>query len=373
MKKQILIVFSMLMMSLYATATDTFYLQGISGSAGTGTLTGDFFTTAPMNQTVDVNHAGVNYTKGIKFAGTASGMGSYPDRIVRYDCKSTKTEFTIVVYNKNSSAKDVKMGHILENAIGSANTVSSFDTHSAASKVMSVFTYTVDNPNVTPASFYVGVSSTDVYLVQVIAEEQGTLLPVPGSIGYKLNFNKARMVARSGNETWLDDTDIRFKSNENLEAGSTTKVKMQTKGTHFIQFKNNVNAAVKIGIDGIGKGFYVADDKDATINALEFPKEGGNKTYVAILPAGTHYIVPNGSNMYVTSLELTAAYTITFNANGGAGTMPNQLTGEGATQLNENLFVRPGYFDASDMVSDILNADNELIDDFFKQKLSVRR
>jgi len=338
--------------TLYAKWTESvpinaYLLQGINaaGTEGTGTLTGDFYTGASLGQTVDVSYDGVSYTKGIKFGGNASGMGSYPDRIVRYDCKSTKTEFTIIVYNNNSSAKDVKMGHILENAIGSVNTVSSFSAQSAASKVKTVFNYTVNNPNATPASFYVGVSSTDVYLVQIIAEEQGTLLPVPGSIGYKLNFNKTRLVARQGDEEWLDDEDFKFLPNSNVTAGSATYISIQTKGTNYIRFRTDRQATVKIGIgSNIGNGFFVSDDKDGLVNPIEFPKAGGaNKIYNALVKAGTHYIVPNGSNVYVTSLELATAVTIRFNANGGLGTMKSQIVSPGEVTLDECTYLRPGY------------------------------
>ena len=41
--------------------------------------------------------------------------------------------------------------------------------------------------------------------------------------------------------------------------------------------------------------------------------------------------------------------------------------------LKEKKWKKSQNLSLSDMVSDILNADNELIDDFFKQKLSVRR
>ena len=322
--------------------TNSYYLQTISP---TGSLSGDFYTTAGLSMSATASYEGVDYTKALNFAGNASSWSSYPDRVVRYDCKTTKTKFTIIAYNShNSTTQKLYVGNIIENAIGSANSVSTYDGYDVPAKSQVNQSYEIDNSSLTPRSLYVSVGNKSYLgLVQIIAEEVGTPLPIPGSVSYKVNFNKTRIVARQDAKVWLDSPEFEYCVGTSTTAGTQENTQLKTKGTHYIRFTNNAHSAVKIGISGIGNGFYIADDKDATLNVIEFPKEGGSKTYVTLLEAGTHYIVPNGSNIYVTSLELTPAYTITFNSNGGAGTMANQIAGEGATQLNENLYVRPGY------------------------------
>jgi len=328
--------------------SNTYILQGISGTDGTGTLTGDFYTGATTMATVPAtSYDGVSYTTGVELKGNVTSWSnmSYHDRMIRYDCKTTHTEFTIVVYNKNGSAKKIYVGDIKENPIGTANTVSSLSSYSVSGTSPLTQTYTIDNDKQTPASLYITVESTDVRIVQVIANETGIPLPAPGSVGYKLNFNKARLAIRSGNEVWLDDEDFKFLPNSNVTAGSATYIQIQTKGTNYIRFRTDRQATVKIGIgSNIGNGFFVSDDKDGLVNPIEFPKAGGaNKIYNALVKAGTHYVVPNGSNVYVTSLELATAVTIRFNANGGLGTMKSQIVSPGEVTLDECTYLRPGY------------------------------
>ena len=321
--------------------TNTYLLQGISGSTGTGVLTGDFFTTASCTQNVSVTYDGINYSKAVKFAGNVTSITSnnYPDRMIRYDCKTTLTEFTIVAF-ANSNGKKMYVGDIKESAIGSNNTVTDYTTVDLTNGSITTTTYTINSSN--PASLYVSVgSNSNAFIVQIIAEEKGTPLPIPGSIGYKLNHKKTRVVARSGDKVWLDSKEFEYCSNENVTAGSTEKIKMQTKGTNYIQFRSLQSSIIEVGIDGIGKGFYIADNKEATLNATFYPATLGSGIHEVAVGAGLHYLVPNGSNMYVSSLNfVSAAVAITYDANGGFGSMSPQIVPQGAEiELNENEYV----------------------------------
>lgn len=305
----------------------TYYLQGISGSSGTSTLTNDFYTTASYNQTVSVTYDGISYTKAVKFGGniTAITSNNYPDRMIRYDCKTTRTDFVIVAY-ANSSSKNLCYGNIMEGAKGSDNTINAYKTKTLNNGSLTTQEYSIISS--TPASLFVSVdASSNAFVVQIIAIEKGDPLPTPGSVGYKVNFKKTRVVARSGSATSLDN-NLEIHSNENITAGTTAKIKMQTKGTNYIKFTTTAACTAKITINGIGAGFYVADDKNATVNASELQNDG-NKTYELEVGSGTHYIVPNGSNMYVEHIELAApscaaadltAANITSNGNQEAGT-----------------------------------------------------
>ena len=300
--------------------SNTYILQGISGTSGTGTLTGDFYTGATTMATVPAtSYDGVSYTNGVQLGGGVTGWSnmSYHDRMVRYDCKTTHTEFTIVVYNKNGSAKKIYVGDIKENLIGTANTVSSLSSYSVSGTSSLTQTYTIDNDKLTPASLYITVESNDVRIVQVIANETGTPLPTPGSVGYTLNFNKPRIGVRSGEKAWLDDPDFEYAPNSNAAAGNSERIQVSAKGTNYIQFRTDQPSAVKIGVQK-NPLFYVADDKDGTSNVITIPKKStdGDAIYTVMVGAGMHYIVPNGSNLYVTSLQILSTTQITLSATG---------------------------------------------------------
>ena len=300
--------------------SNTYILQDISGTDGTGTLTGDFYTGATTMVTVPAtSYDGVSYTKGVQLGGGVTGWSnmSYHDRMVRYDCKTTHTEFTIVVYNKNGSAKKLYVGDIKENPIGTANTVSSLSNYSVSGNSPLTQTYTIDNDKQTPASLYITVESNDVRIVQVIANETGTPLPTPGSVGYTLNFNKPRIGVRSGAKAWLDDSDFEYAPSSNTAAGNSERIQVGTKGTHYIQFRTNQPSAVKIGVQK-NPIFYVADNKAGTLNPITIPKKSteGGAIYTVQLDAGMHYIVPSGSNLGVTSLQILSASKITLSATG---------------------------------------------------------
>lgn len=331
-------------------ASNTYILQGISGTDGTGTLTGDFYTGATTMATVPAtSYDGVSYTKGVQLGGKIDSWDSnmsYHNRMVRYDCKTTHTEFTIVVYNKKNSAKKIYVGDIKENPIGTANTVSSLSSYSVSATSSLTQTYTIDNDKLTPASLYITVESTDVRIVQVIANETGTPLPTPGSVGYTLNFNKPRIGVRSGEKAWLDDSDFEYAPNSNAAAGNSERIQVGTKGTNYIQFRTDQPSAVKIGVQK-NPEFYVAADKDGTLNAITIPKKStdGGAIYTVMVDAGMHYIVPNGSNLYVTSLQILSASTITLDATGAYNSYTTSVTAVLGNEMPEiqTLPMRVGY------------------------------
>lgn len=291
---------------------EVYYLQSTTTA---GTLTDDFYTKAKCNQSVNVNHDGVDYTKAVKFGGNFSTSSIYyTDRMIRYDCKTTETEFTIVAY-ATADNKKLYVGEIKESAIGSANTVTFTDTKTTKNSIVTK-TYTISSSR--PASLFVGVdASSYVYIVQIIATEKGSPLPRPGAWGYKVNFNKHRVVAYN-EVTYLDDPSFEMYPNGGHKAGSDAQLTIQTKGTNYIKFTNPKGCKLKVAVSSIGNGFYVADDKNATVNSSALQKDGA-KTYEFEIVAGTHYIVPyGGSAVQITSLEFESIplYSITYEKNG---------------------------------------------------------
>ena len=305
MRKILLTFLTVLLCSIGAWADDTYYLQSTTSA---GTLdTKNFYTTAPCTQSVSVSYDDVDYTKAEKFAGNVTSVtgNNYPDRMIRYDCKTTNTDFIIVAY-ANSASKIMYVGDVKENAtLGSANTVSS--TTNVTLNNGSITTKTYNIASTTPASLYVSVgANSNAFVVQIIAIEKGTRHPKPGEIGYQANFNKARLVARSGGTTWLDTTTFTFIPNQNQTAGSSTYYKGQTKGTHYIKFHTGAYPTKTTVNVSSSATYYIGTSSAATTNS-------STSSQSVILNANTdYYINPNGSNIQVTGIKFEAApYSVT--------------------------------------------------------------
>ena len=344
------VLFMVFMVGIGNVWGDTsYYLQGISGSSGTSSLTSDFYTTAPCNQAVSVSYGGVSYSKAVKFGGNLSWPAgssgfSYPDRMIRYDCKTTSTEFTIVAY-ANSNSKHMSIGDIKQAALGSANTVSSATTVTLNNGSITTQTYTINSS--TRASLYVSVdANSNAFIVQIIATEKGTAHPTPGNIGYIANFNKTRLVVRSGNETQLDNNTFLFKPNESQDAGNKAYFKMQTKGTHYIKFTTGAYPSkVTVNVSS-SSTYYIGTSSSATTNSATASQT------VELAKSTTYYINPNGSNVQVTGIKFEAIpYSVSHSLTNV--TKKSGSTGAGAAQSGSNYDAVFAAADGYDLPDDI--------------------
>lgn len=290
----------------------TYYMQ--TPGASTAAFTGDFYTTATLGQDVTCSYDDVDYKKAIKFGSVSSSWGNhtYTDRVIRYDCRTNKTVFTVVTYSTNASKK-VYLGHATEGALGSDGTRSSFTSETTNANAIKTHTYTVEANN--PSSFYVGVDNNAVYIVQIIAVEKGAVtFPRPGADGYSLNFKKGRVNARSGAASIIDGTatadGIEIHQNQNYEPGSTGTAKLQTNNTNYIKF----TVAEKIVLS-----FVTSSTNQYTVGAKGKNTDKitpvANKAQLITIPsAGTYYINPQGSNITPTSMAFDIP-VITYNKN----------------------------------------------------------
>ena len=316
--KKLFTLLTMLIVAITSSwADETYYLQ--TPGASTPALTGDFYTTATLSQDVECSYNDVNYTKAVKMAGNLSAWSSnqYLDRMIRYDCKTTKTDFTVVVYSKGSN-KSFYVGSIKESALGSALTPSTFEAVSAPQNAVTPKTYSITST--TPASFYVSSNASgDLFIVQIIAVESGDPLPTPGTPGYYTNFNKGRIVCpvSSGvGQTYLDNSNYEFNLYSTYKGGNSTEAKIRTKGSNYVKFTTTEATKLTVAVSS-SNTYYIS----STIDASETPAP---TAYTATaedveLAAGTWYIVPNGSEVKLTGLSFAAStpatpYKVTFNA-----------------------------------------------------------
>ena len=323
MKKKLFTLLTLLVMCVTgAWADETYYLQ--TPGAATPALTGEFFTGATLNQDVSCSYNEVNYTKAVKFGTNISSWSnmSYQNDMIRYDCKTTQTDFTVVVYS-TGSGKKFYLGDVKETS--SDPSVSALTEYTATQNAVTTQTWSVDNStNGKPASFYVSVGDkTNVFIVQIIATEKGTALPAPCTAGYTANFVKGRLCARSGVAVTLDASSTRdgieIHQNQNYVPGTTTSLKMQTKGTNYIKF-SIANPMVLSFTTSSTTQYNVSTTKGTDTDKVS-PTSGVAKKFN--LTAGTYYINPQGSNVTPTKMSFSAAPVVTYNNNGGTGSMAN--------------------------------------------------
>ena len=321
--KKLFTLLTMLIVAITSSwADETYYLQ--TPGASTPALTGDFYTTAALSQDVTCSYNDVNYTKAVKMGGNLNAWSSnqYLDRMIRYDCKTTKTDFTVVVYSKGNN-KSFYVGSIKESALGSALTPSTFEAVSATQNAVTPKTYSITST--TPASFYVSSNANnDLFIVQIIAVESGDPLPTPGTPGYYTNFNKGRIVCPVSNgvgQTYLDNSNYEFNLSSTYKGGNSTEARIKTKGSNYVKFTTTEATKLTVAVSS-SNTYYIS----STIDASETPAP---TAYTATaedveLAAGTWYIVPNGYEVKLTGLSFAAStpattYEVTYKANGGTG------------------------------------------------------
>lgn len=300
---------------------ETYYLQ--TPGAAKPALTGDFFTGATLTMDVtSFTYDGKSYTKGIAYPSNTTSYGSnfsYPDRVVRYDCKTTETDIIIVAYNKHASnAKKVYYYILKENALGSANSTGSLTGIScpkASSKVSDVITIT----NSRPSSIYFTVEDrSNCTIVQIIATEKGDPLPQVGAAGYTINFNKGRFVARAGSTEEIDK-DLEINPQANYQAGTNTYLQITTKNTHYVKFA--IETPMVLNLTTASTASYNVSTTKGSSDNLVTGITANVAKVIKLKSSDTYYINPQGSNVQITGMSFSAAPKVTYNANGGSGEM----------------------------------------------------
>ena len=176
---------------------------------------------------------------------------------------------------------------------------------------------------------------------------QDTILPDPHTLYYQL-----KIIGRATSETLYLDTiaGVKVEIDPGMDGGEGTIddpfiVRIDVPNSqetikHIIDDETDI--LLRGGTQGVA--FTHADDSfsddDKLANRTVNLVVGENKIYVAVWSengARTYYYI-------ITVVRQLYDYTVTFNANGGTGSMPNQTGFFGAADnLNENTFERQGY------------------------------
>ncbi len=297
MKKLITLLTLLVVAVTGAWADATYYMVDRTGA--TPTLTSDFRVEQDLvldGSNNPIEFEGNSLLGYVRNSGTQSAITGTTDfkKHFAYEVKSTATKIKLYVYNTNSSGKELYISEVKEGETSELHRT----TKAVASKTATILEYETTNTKNSTIFFY--VNGTNIQYYQIEAVESGTPLPTAGEPGYELNFNKGRACAKSGTSAKVDGIELLLYSD--YKPCSSTEARIKNKGTQYIKFTTTVATEVSVNVS-TNKTYYISSTIDAS--------EAGVSSYTAnatkIIPAGTWYIVPNGSEVKVTKLSFAAS------------------------------------------------------------------
>ena len=297
MKKLITLLTLLVVAVTGAWADTTYYMVDRTGT--TPTLTSDFRVEQDLvldGSNNPIEFEGNSLLGYVRNSGTQSAITGTTDfkKHFAYEVKSTATKIKLYVYNTNSSGKELYISEVKEGETSELHRT----TKAVASKTATILEYETTNTKNSTIFFY--VNGTNIQYYQIEAVESGTPLPTAGEPGYELNFNKGRACAKSGTSAKVDGIELLLYSD--YKPCSSTEARIKNKGTQYIKFTTTVATEVSVNVS-TDKTYYISSTIDAS--------EAGASSYTAnatkTIPAGTWYIVPNGSEVKVTKLSFAAS------------------------------------------------------------------
>ena len=244
---------------------------------GEGNVNTTNFTTGVTAGTVNFDDADHNCASFGSTGGTIVGLTGL-NKVVAYNATTTQTKVKFVLYNTNSSAKELYLQKVLEGA-----TVAVTETISVPSKeYFETQYYTYNSSDL--RSFYVTVNSTNIKILQVKVIDNGTALKRAGEAGYELNLNQGRVFGAQNVATNFEG--LAFAPSSNAKVLNSTELPITT------PLSFTIATPLTLTVETSAAKYYVSQ------NALE---DGTTATAVTsageedfdLTVTGTWYIVPS--------------------------------------------------------------------------------
>ena len=208
-------------------------------------------------------------------------------KFIVYNSKTTQTKIKFVLYNTNSSPKQITLQKLVEGADDTEDVV--IDVPSQERFETPYYTFN----NTANRTMYAWTNSTSVKVLQVKVVDDGTPVKQAGEVGYSLNLNLGRVFAPANMEVEYDG--LAFEASSNYKVLNSTE--LQTKKN--ISF--TVASPVTLVLESTGAKYQVSTD------AAGSGDEYAAGTNEHDLTAGTWHIVPTTtSNMKFTNIAFTA-------------------------------------------------------------------
>ena len=168
----------------------------VSNPTGTPALTTNFrYGHLTLNKSTAATIDGIAFKKGIGFGSTLSSISGKEagDNNIMYDVKTTSTKFTVYVAGAT--------GTLYFSTIAEGATKTTVENKTISSNPQKI-EFTLSSTTNTCVGF--SVSSTSMYIYQIIAEETGTAHKQAGEAGYQLNLDKGRYAGNKASSNSLN-------------------------------------------------------------------------------------------------------------------------------------------------------------------------
>ncbi len=250
-----------------------------------GDIDDDNFFTGMDKGTVNFGGADHNC---ISFSSTASTIvgATGSNKFIVYNAKTTQTRIKFVLYNTQSSAKNIVLQKVAEGETAPTNVV--IEVPSQQQFTTEYYAYNSDANR----SMYVYTENTGIKVLQVKVIESGTPIHQAGQAGYVLNLNKGRVFAPSNEDVEFEGLSMKVSSN------------YKVLNSEVLQTENNLSFKVDelVTMTLVSTGAKYKVSKDPAGSGSEY----GQGTNKHILTPGTWYIVSStGSNIKFTNISFS--------------------------------------------------------------------
>lgn len=307
-------------LSAYADTTYKLIKEGVINT--TDFSTG--ITIANAEATVE----GVTYTQYGKFGASVSTLNvNSLNGIVRYDVKSSITELEILMISTNNAERILNISDIIESATPTATTQQEKFRNKEARRIKYTF------ENTTNRSIYIhpNANAGDLHILSLTITEKGTPIHQAGDCGYKVTFNKGRLLIPSAATMFhLDSFELSCK--ETYKVLTSTYVTLTTLSTHYIKFTASRKCDMYLTFDSGKTGNrYFNISKTLGDNTEAYKVGDASPQTIRIAEAGTYYINSKGQDIRFKSIEFIGIYDATFTSD--HGTAPAKVENATSTTL----------------------------------------
>ena len=238
------------------------------------------FTTGVSKGTVTISEVSHNCASFGSTGGSIVGLTGL-NKVVAYNATTTQTKVKFILYNENSSPKEMYLQKVLEGATEAVT-----ETIAVPSKEYHETQYYEYNSS-DLRSFYVTVNSTNIKILQVKVIDNGTVLKRAGEVGYELNLNQGRVFGAQNTATAFEG--LAFEPSSNAKVLNSTELPI-VKPLSF-----TITAPLTLAVTTSAAKYYVSQNAEEDGTTATAVTEVGEKEF-DLTVAGTWYIVPSTSS-----------------------------------------------------------------------------